>query len=624
MADNAPTFDDRRTKATFDLFKELGCLRDGGGDGELTIDDVGRLDVEKMMARALDCVAAVCEAQRVRVELEQPMTLREDGEALTPEQQEVRNKVFLEALKAVAKGLTHDGGELDWQPWSKRQLLRAFPDSGKLADGRGWLPMHWAVAMDEGGESGVTEADVMCVYETDLMALRKHHLLTVRATDVSDWTFGYTAAHLLCGMEMTQRNMSLVRHFSVSDPRAFTMKVADEATAEHSFSALHVACFSNRRTEALLRLLVQLDTSQMKAIATQGGPLGLLCAHSVKLDERQSGCLLEADSSVETVYDGITRCFARSAFKDRVQVVAKLLEVNPAAAQHRNRYGYNLAHHACKYQDRMTDAERIEILKLVLARHKDALKEATNLSGKLPSHVAAERCSMPVLSFLLDEYPDAATAVVDSESWNLLHYASLRLGPDEYRAAKVRLLCTRYPALMVQRNDDGRTPLLHSCTEKEAATTLMLCKAGGREAASTAVVHPTDAQYIHNGQLPLHWLISCERITLKADLLSPAADAFRLLLRLYPEAAGIEGGVGADYNVTPYRIAVSRELPAYYLRLLLRAAPQLDPMELRRLNWEERRMAMFMAFVGVSRTPSPLARLRAANKDLVKHVVSFL
>jgi hypothetical protein len=66
--DKAPTLDDRRTKATFDLFKELGCLRHGG-DGEFTINDVGRLDIEKMMARALDCVAAVCEAQRVCVEL---------------------------------------------------------------------------------------------------------------------------------------------------------------------------------------------------------------------------------------------------------------------------------------------------------------------------------------------------------------------------------------------------------------------------------------------------------------------------------------------------------------------------------------------------------------------------
>jgi hypothetical protein len=35
-------------------------------------------------------------------------------------------------------------------------------------------------------------------------------------------------------------------------------------------------------------------------------------------------------------------------------------------------------------------------------------------------------------------------------------------------------------------------------------------------------------------------------------------------------------------------------------------------------------MAMFVAFRALSTTPSLLAQLRYENKDLVKHVVSFL
>ena len=106
-------------------------------------------------------------------------------------------------------------------------------------------------------------------------------------------------------------------------------------------------------------------------------------------------------------------------------------------------------------------------------------------------------------------------------------------------------------------------------------------------------------------------------------LLSPWADAFRLLLRLYPEAAGTEGG--RDYTLTtPYGLAVMGCLPAYYRRLLLRAAPHLDPAELRRLHWEERRLAMFLAFTALAGKPPLLARLRYENVDLVKHVVSFL
>ena len=57
---------------------------------------------------------------------------------------------------------------------------------------------------------------------------------------------------------------------------------------------------------------------------------------------------------------------------------------------------------------------------------------------------------------------------------------------------------------------------------------------------------------------------------------------------------------------------------------ILRAAPQLDPAELRRLTWAERRLAMFVAFVALAKTPSLLVRLRATNKELLKHVVSFL
>ena len=115
---------------------------------------------------------------------------------------------------------------------------------------------------------------------------------------------------------------------------------------------------------------------------------------------------------------------------------------------------------------------------------------------------------------------------------------------------------------------------------------------------------------------------------MKRDCFSPLsaeADFFRSMLRWYPEAAGIEAGNGASKK-TPYQLAVDGKVDPYFLRLLLHAAPHLDPAELHRLTWTERRMAMFMAFRAVTAKPIPLlmARLRFENKDLVKHVVSFL
>ena len=184
------------------------------------------------------------------------------------------------------------------------------------------------------------------------------------------------------------------------------------------------------------------------------------------------------------------------------------------------------------------------------------------------------------------------------------------------------MLCARHPDMMLQQERGGDTPLNYSCCSNMSVVQV-LCEAGGREAVSAAVQHPTDPRYYLNGWLPLHNFVTSYADTLKKQPLSEAADAFRLLLRLYPEAAGIEGGVG-DWKTTPYQLAVEHNVPAYYRRLLLQASPNLDPAELRRLNGAERRLAMFVAFAAVSKSRLLLARLRVANKDLVKHVVSFL
>ena len=86
-------------------------------------------------------------------------------------------------------------------------------------------------------------------------------------------------------------------------------------------------------------------------------------------------------------------------------------------------------------------------------------------------------------------------------------------------------------------------------------------------------------------------------------------------------------------RMVPYQLAVDKNLPSYYLRLLLRAAPDLNPAELVRLNYEERRMALILAYMPTSdgkptlrHPPSLLTRLleHGDDKELLKYVVSFL
>jgi hypothetical protein len=68
---------------------------------------------------------------------------------------------------------------------------------------------------------------------------------------------------------------------------------------------------------------------------------------------------------------------------------------------------------------------------------------------------------------------------------------------------------------------------------------------------------------------------------------------------------------------------------AHIARLLPRtgstaSAPTLNPSQLHRLNYEERRMAMFLAFKATMARPFLLSRLRDVSKDLVQRVITFL
>ena len=103
--------------------------------------------------------------------------------------------------------------------------------------------------------------------------------------------------------------------------------------------------------------------------------------------------------------------------------------------------------------------------------------------------------------------------------------------------------------------------------------------------------------------LPLHLAVG--HLTLHSPT-SSSADIFRFLLKLYPGAAMIPDGRGN----TPYGLAIRHKgkneeekhfVHSYFVRLLLRSCPTLnetEKKELHRLNYEERRMAMFLGLCG--------------------------
>lgn len=87
--------------------------------------------------------------------------------------------------------------------------------------------------------------------------------------------------------------------------------------------------------------------------------------------------------------------------------------------------------------------------------------------------------------------------------------------------------------------------------------------------------------------LPLHLLLMRNLLELPV---SEEADVFRLLHH-YPESMSVKNGDGN----TPYGIAMLYEIvDSYFIRVLLHGDTTLDPAVVYNLNYQERRLAIFL------------------------------
>ena len=214
---------EQRKKSSIELFAKLKCFKTGYEEmnADAVAVDITILDAEKMKTLILDAVAALGIIQQKK-----PLP-QEDGQLLTTEMQAVSNKVFVTSL---ATAMIHCGTDIPTQDASIQRLLRVFPEDEKQADGRSWLPLHWAFVADS-----MTEEDVKVLFTRDPMALQRYHQNDAVC-------FGYTPAHLLCMKEVTQRNMSLIRHFSIINQQSFIMNAHYPGRGNpllYGYSALH-------------------------------------------------------------------------------------------------------------------------------------------------------------------------------------------------------------------------------------------------------------------------------------------------------------------------------------------------------------------------------------------------
>jgi hypothetical protein len=130
---------------------------------------------------------------------------------------------------------------------------------------------------------------------------------------------------------------------------------------------------------------------------------------------------------------------------------------------------------------------------------------------------------------------------------------------------------------------------------------------------------PSDIVSPRSGMLPLHLLLDYRS---PISDISHEGDCLRLLLSLYPVAAGIKD----DHSRSPYDMAVANDSSVYFIRILLAADPTIDLVRRHDLNFTARRQGMFLAFRALSSNVEPTiwSKMRLKGRDLLQHVISYL
>ena len=393
-----------------------------------------------------------------------------------------KTKSFESAMAAISSKI-NEGTDSDWGFLA----LRTYPFNN--CNVRQSLfpfePLHWAVVAlgtPEGDLQGLTEEDVKLIYKNDPKALQR---------------YCFTPVHFHCVIPPTRNRMSLLRYFYTCDKDCFTREYDHpEDFGNIMPSLLHLAYEAGQPTEELLRFLLQLDPSQVKKEDRYCTPLECLCKNDC-CNEKLMSCLLEFNSSAETVGKSIKVCLDHSkGYPSALEKIDILLKANPEAAKYKDDTNWdiqdNLLHYAIESDLHRDPALCIKIMQRILVVHPDAVKESDEcIGGDLPVHYSARRSTLEVMEFLLSLYPASATILGDqtipygsdddddddenddSNTYgdNLLHLSvhgpyrpnynwGLKKPGEkaiEIIDAKVRFLCSNYPEMMSQRDDDGNT-----------------------------------------------------------------------------------------------------------------------------------------------------------------------
>jgi ankyrin repeat protein len=523
------------------------------------------------------------------------------------------SRLFFRALSEIGRVFAFDvddAMEAADMEMDRRSVISGFTRETYLTktptEGN-WCREHWACLL--GSKSGLRESEILNRLEHNPAALVQH--AAIPACHLAATTL-YPSIHLL-------HSDAIIEYYC---PRLAHLTDVNGETALH-----YVARYS--RSVDVLRWILSLNPKALK-IQTKcedETPLHKLVKRKYSFSDRVPMLhqLLASDISVALTQnqDGDTPlhllCNSSSDSTDigteeqRVALMEmrqEMLAACPAAAMIANSCGRLPLH--CVFSG---DSD-VRFLKQLIAVYPEGL-QVKDEESRMPIHCAAANGSLPMLEAVLEAYPD-----VILRNDRILHVAAHRRDPDG--PGIVRYLHERNSKL-IRSSDSGWYPL-HVAAEWGSCAMLKLVHG----------LYPEAVGVTSNGQrtLPLHVLIKGRAFkSAHAD----ETDMLRYLLRHHPSAVALPAGP-KDGNKNAYKLALDKRLPDFVRRLLLRAAPELDPHELHKLNYAARRMALFLAHCAICRggggggggrkKHTLITRLRALARrnvgELFQTIVSFL
>jgi hypothetical protein len=314
--------------------------------------------------------------------------------------QSAKRRVFTSAVSVMMNDKVTDDSNLH----VLASLFKAFPDRGKMTDGRSWLPLHMAIALGE----KVREEDVYILHANDPLAMQRYSWPKVEEMH----GIGYLPCHFLC-MQI-QPNMSIVRDLSMRDMKAFTMNICCTRSYMDGFNALRLAAQYSESVE-LLKNLLQIDQSMTKGFfddfyeTRSFTSLGFLCERSLfdSFNEMLK-CLLSANSSIEVMGDSLVSYFRSLSDKSDCPDIKKvltlmksLLEANSTIADYTDINGNCILHWASQH---LKGELSIAVLSLLFERFSDKVGGwlmLQNRMGYSPIHLAAECSTLNFVEFFI-------------------------------------------------------------------------------------------------------------------------------------------------------------------------------------------------------------------------------